>query len=218
MGPADGLSIAAGRAAGPVFALKSPAPVLSIRRGTVANMATMRERVGDSGGGHEAAGPAVISVLALIPALFLTPLPQGAERRPGIQAGSDPAALLAAVVVEVKELGRRSGEDFFRWEFFLGEDDDDTNKDTHAVVVIHDEPPPLRLRIHITDLWRPPGNPRVHIAGKTRVIFAARAGERLAIEKNDYAEKELVPVLRSLLKAIRDKKKLLRKAAERRLY
>jgi len=149
-------------------------------------------------------------VLAVISVLSLTPFARAVGSQPSSQARSDPAPLLAAVVVEVKELGRHPGEDFYRWEFFLGEDDDDTNKDIHAVVVIHEAPPPLRLRIHITNLERLPGRPTVRVARTTRVIFAARAGERLAVEKSDYAEKELVPVLESLLKAIRDKKRLLR--------
>jgi hypothetical protein len=124
--------------------------------------------------------------------------------------GTNVPALLAAVVSEVQELGRHPGESFYRWEFFLGEDDDDTNKDIHAVVVIHEDP--LRLRIHITDLERLPANRRVRVARRTRVIFAGRAGDRLTLEKSDYSPHDLVPVLRSLLKAIRDKKRLLRQA------
>jgi len=131
--------------------------------------ATMRkEGAGDPGGGHRAAGPAGMPILVLISAFFLTPFARGVERPSASQDRSDPASLLAAVVVEVEELGRHPGEDFYRWEFFLGEDDDDTNKDIHAVVIIHEEPPPLRLRIHVTDLQRLPGNPRVRIARQTR--------------------------------------------------
>jgi hypothetical protein len=152
-------------------------------------------------------------------ALWLALLAAGGLSLPGRAAGNRTAApehkdvpgLLAAVVSEVRDLGRHPGEDFTRWEFFLGEDDDDTNKDIHAVVVIHEDP--LRLRIHITDLDRLPSNPRVRVARRTRVIFARGDGERLTLEKSDYPPRELVPVLRSLLKAIRDKKKLLRETA-----
>lgn len=178
----------------------------------------VRTEAGESESGPRAAKPTAATRLALIPALLLLPLAWSPGGRSGCQERPEPSSLLAAVVSEVKELGRRPGEDFYRWEFFLGEDDDDTNKDVHAVVIIHDDPPPLRLRVHVTDFERRPDNRRVRIARQTRVIFAAASGDRLAVEKSDFAEKEIVPVLQSLLKAIRDKKKLLRKAAEIRLY
>ena len=159
-----------------------------------------------------AAKPVVVAWLALV-SIFLRPaFAQGAGNQSDSRERPDPPSLLAVVVTEVKELGRHPGEDFYRWEFFLGEDDDDTNKDIHAVIVIQEDPPPLRLRIHVTYLKRLPGQPPVRIAEKTRTIFAAQAGVRLAVEKSDYADKELVPLLQSLLKAIRDKKRLLRRA------
>ena len=147
--------------------------------------------------------------LALVAAGCLLP-GRAAGNQTDAPEGTNVPALLAAVVSEVEELGRHPGESFYRWEFFLGEDDDDTNKDIHAVVVIHDDP--LRLRIHITDLERLPANRRVRVARRTRVIFAGGAGDRLTLEKSDYSPPELIPVLRSLLKAIRDKKRLLRQA------
>jgi len=170
------------------------------------------EGTGVSERGIRTARPGVTSWLALLSTLVLPVISQGSGIRSDAQERPDASSLLADVVSEVKELGRHPGEDFYRWEFFLGEDDDDTNKDVHAVVVIHDAPPPLRLRIHVTDLERLPANPRVRIARRTRVIYAARVGDRLTLEKSDYSPPELVLVLRSLLKAIRDKKRLLREA------
>jgi len=158
--------------------------------------------------------PSAALCLALVAAGSLLLPGRAAGNQTDAPEGTNVPALLAAVVSEVEELGRHPGESFYRWEFFLGEDDDDTNKDIHAVVVIHDDP--LRLRIHITDLERLPANRRVRVARRTRVVFAGRTGDRMTVEKSDYPEKELGPVLRALLKAIRDKKKLLRQAAEPR--
>lgn len=170
----------------------------------------IRERTVEPERGIRLARRGVTLWLALLSAFVLGMFIRAPGSQPDTQERADVSSLFSAVVAEVKELGRHPGEDFYRWEFFLGEDDDDTNKDIHAVVIIQDDPPPLRLRIHITDLERLPGNSRVRIARRTRVLFAARVGDRMTVEKCDYPEKELVPVLQSLLKAIRDKKKLLR--------
>lgn len=50
--------------------------------------------------------------------------------------------LLKEIYGEVLELGPRRGEDFIRHEFFVGEEDDDTDKDFHLVVLIQDSPGP----------------------------------------------------------------------------
>ncbi len=151
-------------------------------------------------------------LIALLSALLLPLLARAAGNQAERPVSPDASSLLAAVVAEVKELGRRPGEDFTRWEFFLGEDDDDTNKDIHAVVLIQDDPLPLLLRVQVTYYERLASNRRVRIAGPTRSFRASETGGRWTLLKCDYPDEDLVPVLRSLLKAIRDKKRLLRRA------
>ncbi len=122
------------------------------------------------------------------------------------------AALILDILREVKELGPYPGEDFVRREFFLGEDDDDTNKDIHAVIIIQamdggDE----RMRIQVTTLERSGSDPKIKYARGTKnfVYRVSPAGEAVLLT-SDYTAKELEPVLRDLKRAIQNKKRLLK--------
>lgn len=122
------------------------------------------------------------------------------------------AALILDIYREVKEMGPYPGEDFVRREFFLGEDDDDTNKDIHAVIIIQamdggDE----RLRIQVTALERSAGDPKIKYArGTKNIVCRISAAGEASLPAGDYAAKDLEPVLRDLKRAILDKKRLLR--------
>ena len=122
------------------------------------------------------------------------------------------AALILDIHREVKEMGPYPGEDFVRREFFIGEDDDDTNKDLHAVIIIQivdggDE----RMRIQVTKMERSANDPKISYARgvKNMVCRVSPAGEA-ALLTSDYTAKELEPVLRDLKRAILDKKRLLK--------
>ncbi len=121
------------------------------------------------------------------------------------------AALILDIHREVKELGPYPGEDFVRREFFLGEDDDDTNKDIHAVIIIQAMDGADRMRIQVTIMERSGNDPKIKYARGTKsfVCRVSPAGEA-ALLTSDYTTQELEPVLRALKRAVLDKKRLLR--------
>jgi hypothetical protein len=122
------------------------------------------------------------------------------------------AALILDIHREVKEMGPYPGEDFVRREFFIGEDDDDTNKDVHAVIIIQtvdggDE----RMRIQVTKMERSANDPKISYArGVKNMVCRVSAAGEAALLTGDYTAKELEPVLRDLKRAILDKKRLLK--------
>lgn len=138
---------------------------------------------------------------------------------PGLLAAAvrpDIPSLLREIRNEVASLRRYPGEDFARGEFFLGEGDDDTNK-THAVgIVVKDEAGGgARLTAVVSRLEPARENPRVKYARDPRTIVCAftagRAGAAgVEIVRSDYAAAELEKLLPAVLKAVLDKKALLK--------
>ncbi len=81
-------------------------------------------------------------------------------------------AVLKRVHDEVAEMGRYPGQDFVRWDFFIGgPDDDDTNKDQHVVVLIENGRGPRRMILQVTQLERSRGDPKVKYARGTRRVL-----------------------------------------------
>lgn len=133
----------------------------------------------------------------------------------GIQrAGqADVAGLLREIRDEVRGLPRYPGEDFWRGEFFLGEGDDDTNK-THAVgIVVQDGPEGSRMTIVVSRLEPARDNPRVKHAREPRTVACRFDGQAVELLRSDYAPPELEKLLPAFLKAVIDKKALLKKDA-----
>jgi hypothetical protein len=129
----------------------------------------------------------------------------------GDQKSPDARRLLIEIRDEVLGLPRYPGESFARGEFFLGEGDDDTNK-THAVgVLVNDEAEGSRLTIVVSRLEPARENPRVKHAREPRTIACRIAGETVEMLRSDYAPPELEKLLPLVLKAIVDKKSLLKK-------
>jgi hypothetical protein len=118
--------------------------------------------------------------------------------------------LLKEIYGEVRELGPRPGEDFIRHEFFVGEGDDDTYKDFHLVVLIQDIPGGRRMTVQVTRLVPDPQTPRVKYGRDPKTVVCLIERERLEVSRKDYSEKELMSLLPDLLRAIRDRKKLIR--------
>jgi hypothetical protein len=50
----------------------------------------------------------------------------------------DISQVLKEIYQEMKEFDKYPGCDFVKREFFVGEDDDDTNKDIHVVILVQD--------------------------------------------------------------------------------
>lgn len=117
---------------------------------------------------------------------------------------------LTRVHAEVKEMGPYPGEDFIRREFFVGEDDDDTNKDIHVTVLIQALNSKEMMTVQVTEMTKDPGNPRARLAGNSKTVSCLVAGGRLEVLSSDYEEKELANLASEILKAVQNKKKLLK--------
>lgn len=118
--------------------------------------------------------------------------------------------ILKQIHTEVKEMGPYPGEDFIRREFFVGEDDDDTNKDIHVMVVIRSLELEDSMSIRVTEMMKDPGNRQARLAGKSRMLSCVIAGSRLEVLSSDYEENDLDKLAPEILTAIRNKKRLLR--------
>jgi hypothetical protein len=118
-------------------------------------------------------------------------------------------SVLKQIHAEVKALGPYPGEEFIRRQFFVGRDDDDTNKDIHVGILIQALGSEERMMVRVTEMTKDPGNPRARLAGKSRLLSCRISGGRLEVLSSDYREKELAELAPQILTAIRNKKKLL---------
>lgn len=119
-------------------------------------------------------------------------------------------SVLTRIYAEVKEMGPYPGEEFTRREFFVGEDDDDTNKDIHIMVLIRSSESGEMMTIRVTELVKDPGNPQARLAANSKMLSCLVAGGRLEIRSSDYQEKELDKLAPEMLTAIQNKKRLLK--------
>ena len=135
----------------------------------------------------------------------------GAQAKP---ADAPFADVLKQIYAEVKELGPYPGEDFIKREFFLGPADDDSYKDEHICILIQTVDGVERMRIQVTEMKTRPDNPRVQLAGKARTISCSISADgRLALIRSDYSGEEIARLTPDILRAVREKKKLLEEAA-----
>ena len=143
----------------------------------------------------------------LVPALFalLPPPPLSASGR------ADVPGLLREIREEVVSIGGYPGEDFVRGEFFLGEGDDDTNK-THAVgILVKHEGGSSRLTLVVSRLEPARDNPRVKYTRDPKTVVCAFTAAGIELVRSDYPAGELEKLLPAVLKAVVDKKNLLKK-------
>jgi hypothetical protein len=118
--------------------------------------------------------------------------------------------LLKEIHNEIVLLGRYPGQNFFKREFFVGEDDDDTNKDIHVAVVIHETDTDEKMTIQVTYMERIKGRPVVGIAKSSKSIKCSCMGDHFDIKHTGFNNKEMNSILRDILRAIHDKKRLLK--------
>ena len=126
-------------------------------------------------------------------------------------AKKDPAKILREIYEEVKELGKFPGDDFIKREFFVGKDDDDTYQDIHVVVLIQNIGDEEKMTIQVTYMQPSESDPTVKFAKSVRSILCSVNGDIIDILKSDYNEREHRKILPQILRAIRGKKKLLKK-------
>jgi len=119
--------------------------------------------------------------------------------------------VLKQIYSEVKELGSYPGENFIKHEFFLGPADDDSYKKEHIVVLIQVVDGVERMRIQITEMKNRPDNPRIQIAGKARSISCKISAKGVpALLRSDYSDKEIARLAPDVLRAVREKARLLK--------
>jgi hypothetical protein len=143
---------------------------------------------------------AVSGTLAASPTLYVAP-EAGPQKH--LQA-------LLEIYREVKELGPYPGEDFIRREFFVGKDDDDTNKNTHIVILIQNLEGRERMRLQVTTMEPSRNDPQVKYARAVKNIACVVEGDNVSIGRSDYSERELDRLAADILRAVLDKKKLLK--------
>jgi hypothetical protein len=117
---------------------------------------------------------------------------------------------LRQIYAEVKELGPYPGEGFVSREFFVGEDDDDTNKNTHIVILIQNIEGQGKMKIQVTDMEPSQANPQVKYAKGVKKIACLVTGDNVSVQSSDYKERELEKLIPGILHAIQDKEKLLK--------
>ena len=122
----------------------------------------------------------------------------------------DTFKILKEIYQEMKEFEKYPGYDFIKREFFVGEDDDDTNKDIHVVILVQDVDEKKKVTIQVTYMERSKGKPVIGIAKYARVFSFFVLEDQIEIIKSDFDAKGKAIVLPGVLQAIKNKKKLLK--------
>jgi len=138
-------------------------------------------------------------------------LPTGLAALPCPQKAKDVPALLREIEKCVREIGGYPGEDFVRREFFLGEGDDDTYKTHYVGILIKDDAEGPRMTILITRLEPSRENPRVKYARDPKTIVCRLPADKAEVVRSDYSQSDLETLLPDVLRAVVDKKNLLKK-------
>jgi hypothetical protein len=135
---------------------------------------------------------------------------------PPPQSGGEKAAasaLLRRVYDEVRSFGTAAPalEAPVQQDFFIGgPDDDDTNKDVHVVVLLYRAGGFEMMKLQVTTLVRSRSDPRVKKAAGSKACACRVDLEGITVFSSDLEEKELARTAAELLKAIADKKRLIR--------
>jgi len=165
----------------------------------------MREKGPGFGIRGRAARPTALAVL--LPIL----LAAGLAALPSPQKARDVPALLREIEKTVREIGGYPGEDFVRREFFLGEGDDDTYKTHYVGILIKDDAEGPRMTIQVTRLEPSRDDPKVKYARDPKTIVCRFPADKTEIVRSDYSQAELGSLLPDVLRAVVDKKNLLKK-------
>ncbi len=118
--------------------------------------------------------------------------------------------VLKEIHTEVKEMGPYPGQDFVQQAFFVGEDDDDTNKDVHVSILIRALEQREKMTIRVTQMKKDRRNPQARLAGTTKDLICLVGGDEVEIQSSDYEEKEIAELVPEILTAVRNKKRLLK--------
>jgi hypothetical protein len=116
---------------------------------------------------------------------------------------------LTRVYDEVRVMPPRPDEAFVRQEFFIGEDDDDTNKDIFVSIIIAKADAVPLMILQITWMEHAKSDDRVSFAKETKTLRCLFEPAGLRLEGARFGDRELGALAHGLLKAVLDKKRLL---------
>ena len=155
--------------------------------------------------------PKVIQCVLLLGIIVILSAPSAAlagREEPARKKGN--LETLSRIYKEVKELGPYPGQDFIKWDFFLGQGDDDTNKPVHAVILIQDGKQGEKMVLLISRMEPSPGAPNVFLNKGTKEISCLVRDNRAELVSSTCTAEEMEGLLPGLLLAVQDKKRLLR--------
>jgi hypothetical protein len=147
--------------------------------------------------------------ISFLSSLWLTAAPL-LSHSPNLTAEKKYLTVLKEIHTEVKEMGAYPGQDFVQQAFFVGEDDDDTNKDIHVSILIRTLEQIEKMTIRVTQMKKDRRNPQTRLAGTTRSLVCIIGEDELEIQSSDYEEKEIAKLVPEILTSVRNKKRLLR--------
>lgn len=147
-------------------------------------------------------GISLLSLIWLAAAPFVSgnPCPEEEKKTLGV---------LKEIHAEVKEMGLYPGQDFVQQAFFVGEDDDDTNKDIHVSILIRAQEEKDKMTVRVTLMKKDRRNPQARLAGKTKEFICLIGEDEVEIRSSDYPEDEIARLAPEILTAVRNKKRLL---------
>jgi hypothetical protein len=129
----------------------------------------------------------------------------------GLQVPPEGVAALKRIYEEVRTMPSPPGQGFLRQDVFIGgPDDDDTNKDVHVALLIQRIGDEDRMHVQITSLERSEADRRVKRAAGSRALLCAVRDGALRLVRSDVADDEIARLAADILKAVLDKKRLIR--------
>jgi len=137
--------------------------------------------------------------------------PATADSLPPLQPDRTARPLLLDIYSEVREMGPRPGEILIKREFFVGEDDDDTNKDIHVAIVIQPEGSGDKMTILVNYMRRDRKRRNVALTTHSRTLTCLLEGGRVEVFPPRRDQRRIDDILPGILRAVRDKKRLLRR-------
>ncbi|MDW7759477.1 MAG: hypothetical protein SCM96_02440 [Acidobacteriota bacterium] len=158
----------------------------------------------------------VVAGLMLVLVLFSASTFSSQDALPELKVKAATRETLAAVYDEVKDMPAYPDEPFIRMDVFIGEDDDDTNKDIHAVLLVAKEHGHPALRVQIVFMERRRGFPVIRIARETKSFLCVFENGGLDVRSTTFTAADIDGLAPGLLKAVRDKKRILGKASSGR--
>ncbi|MCX7974683.1 MAG: hypothetical protein N3B16_09325 [Candidatus Aminicenantes bacterium] len=118
-------------------------------------------------------------------------------------------SLIREIHSEIKPAALVTADGLRLWQSFLGQDDDDTYKDDHLVILVQEKDESVTLWIQVTKFKSESAQLTAKRAISSRMIKAVIQGQNWFIEKSDYNLSETEKILREILVSIQKKKKLL---------